>query len=439
MMQTVGKARVRFLLWIAMTAVCIVLSACCARAEQVIVKMWMHEHPPRIAIDKSIIAAFEQANPDVKIQYEVIPVAEYGTKLLTAFASGAGPDLFNQFSGLVAQYYNARVIAPVDFAAMGYADEAALTSQYLNGFDGARFAGRLYGIPTEVSNWACYANNKIWKEAGLDPGHDFPTTWEALPAIAEKLTQRDANGVPLRRGFDFNWSNRNAVWMTSSTMLHQLGGNIVDEASYKATLDTSAGRRVMQYWADWANRRRLGGPQYTDSRTDFLAGRLAMECSFGIWGVPQMKDAKIDYTVKPAPRFADAVSDNGFDAYAFYMMVNARSPAVTQKAAWKLARSYVDHATDLFTGAGLFVPRKEVMDLPSYKADPTSAVFIEELKKAKFSPRVVGYDQVADTILRGRDRMVQGGEPVADVLPAMNDDMNAILRRERARAEAMAK
>ncbi len=99
----------------------------------------MREHPPRIAIDKSIIAAFEQANPDVKIQYQVIPVAAYGTKLVTAFASGGGPDLFNQFSGLVAQYYHARVIAPIDFAAMGYADAAALTSQYMNGFDGARF------------------------------------------------------------------------------------------------------------------------------------------------------------------------------------------------------------------------------------------------------------------------------------------------------------
>jgi hypothetical protein len=34
---------------------------------------------------------------------------------------------------------------------------------------------------------------------------------------------------------------------------------------------------------------------------------------------------------------------------------------------------------------------------------------------------------------------VQGGEPVATVLPSVNDAMNAILRRERARAEAMAK
>ena len=160
MMQTVEKARGWLLRWIVVAVCVIVIGPVRASAEQVVVKMWMHEHPPRIAIDKAIIAAFEQANPDVKVQYEVIPVAEYGTKLLTAFASGAGPDLFNQFSGLVAQYYNARVLAPIDFAAMGYADETALTSQYMNGFDGTRFAGRLYGVPTEVSNWACYAQQQ---------------------------------------------------------------------------------------------------------------------------------------------------------------------------------------------------------------------------------------------------------------------------------------
>jgi ABC-type glycerol-3-phosphate transport system substrate-binding protein len=121
------------------------------------------------------------------------------------------------------------------------------------------------------------------------------------------------------------------------------------------------------------------------------------------------------------------------------MMVNARSPAPVQTAAWKMARFFTDHAAQLFTGAGLFVPRKEVTDTPAYKSDPSAQIFIEELKKAKFSPRVVGYDQVIDTFLRGRDRMVQGGEPVATVLPEVNAEMNAVLKREKARAEAMAK
>ena len=62
---------------------------------------------------------------------------------------------------------------------------------------------------------------------------------------------------------------------------------------------------------------------------------------------------------------------------------------------------------------------------------------MEELKKAKFSPRVVGYDQVIDTFLRGRDRMIQGGEPVATVLPEVNAQMFAVLKREKAKGEAM--
>jgi multiple sugar transport system substrate-binding protein len=195
--------------WIRLAACAMALAwAGVASAEQVTLRMWMHEHPPRIPIDKQIVAEFEKANPDIKIDHEIIPVAEYPTKLLTAFAAGSGPDIFNQSSMLVAQYYNARILAPIDYAAMGLANEAALTSQYSSGFDGIRFQGKLYGIPTEVSNWACFANNAIWREAGLDPDKDFPKNWEGLPAVAEKLTQRDVNGVPRRRGFDFNWPNR---------------------------------------------------------------------------------------------------------------------------------------------------------------------------------------------------------------------------------------
>ena len=407
-----------------------------AEAQQVTLKIWMHEHPPRIPIDKAIVAEFEKVHPNIKIQYDVLGVADYTTKLLTAFASGSGPDVFNQTSALVAQYFTSRIMAPVDYAAMGYADEKALMAVYSTGLDGIRFGGRIYGIPTEVSNYACYTNNAMWKEAGLDPNKDFPKTWEEFPAIAEKLTQRDANGVPRRRGFDFNWPGAGAFWNSFNALLQQRGGNLVDEEAYKATFDTPANQRTVQFLVDWANKHRLGGPQYTDSRSDFLGGKLATDCTFGIWGIPQMHDAKIDFTVRPAPRFADATSDNGMNSYAYYMMVNARSTPAVQQAAWTYVRYYTDQANRLFAGSGLFVPRQEVAAMA---VDANSQVFLNELKKAKFPPRVVGYSQVLDAIMRGRDRMVQGGEPVAKVMPEMNKEIDAILTRERARAEALRK
>ena len=416
----------------------LVLTAGAALAQPVTVRVWMHEHPPRVPIDKAIVADFEKANPDIKIQHDIIPVAEYATKLLTAFAAGSGPDIFNQNSMLVAQYYNARILAPIDYAAMGFADEKALTSIYSSGFDGIRFQGKLHGVPTEVSNWACFANKTLWKEAGLDPAKDFPKTWEAMPAVAEKLTIRDQTGGPRRRGIDFNWANRASFWFMPNTMLHQLGATLMDETAYKVNFDQPAGRKVFQYLQDWALKHRLGGPQYTDSRTDFLGGRLATDCSFGIWGVPQMEAAKIDWSVHLAPRFEGAPSDNGIDAYAFYMMVNARSTAPAQKAAWKFVRFFTDRSADLFAGAGLFVPRKEVTESAAFRNNTAAPLFMAELAKAQFSPRVVGYDPVLDAVLRGRDRLIQG-ETVAKVLPDMDAEVNAVLNRERARAAALIK
>ena len=51
---------------------------------------------------------------------------------------------------------------------------------------------------------------------------------------------------------------------------------------------------------------------------------------------------------------------------------------------------------------------------------------------------MVGYNQVVDVILRGRDAMIQG-QAVETVLPTMDDEVNAVLNRERARAAAMAR
>src|SRR5215469_8585794 len=113
-----------------------------AMAQQVTIKMWMHEHPPRLPIDKHIIADFEKANPNIHIDYTVIAATEYATKLITAFASGSGPDLFNQFSGLVAQYYNSRILAPIDYAATGYGDEKGFSGHFFGGLDGIRFAAK---------------------------------------------------------------------------------------------------------------------------------------------------------------------------------------------------------------------------------------------------------------------------------------------------------
>ncbi len=141
------------------------LASLAGAQDQVTVKLWMHNHAPRVAIDEELIAEFMEENPDINVEYEIVD--DYFTALQTALASGAGPDVFNQFTLFNGQFYAQGLLAPVDPVAMGYQTIEDVYARYGEGFIGERvlagdtFNGELYGVPTELSNYACYANDDL--------------------------------------------------------------------------------------------------------------------------------------------------------------------------------------------------------------------------------------------------------------------------------------
>ncbi|MCF6108427.1 extracellular solute-binding protein [Mesorhizobium muleiense] len=407
-----------------------------ASAQATTVQLWLHEHPPRHVIDEEIIAAFEAQNPEVDVQLTLMNHTDMGTRLLTGLATGSGPDLFNFLSTDIGQYYASGFLAPLDVAAAGFGSAQELDQQFLQGsLAGITFDGVPYGLPTEVSDYYCYANRALWKEAGLDPAVDYPKTWEELIDIAEKLTVRDGAGNPTRRGFDFNWNGNFFMWTQFEPMVRQLGATMVGE-DYTAHLNTPEVAKVYQYWADWANKYRLGGSQYPYSREAFYAGEIATDCSIGIWGVPLMAQNKIDFSVFPVPRWSDAKSDNGFGNYAYYLMVNKRSTPEVQAAAWKFARFYTTYQAKLFTDAGLFVPAPETIALDAAKSTAGMDVYLSEFSKSFFPARIAGFAAVGDAFVRARDRIVQGNEEIAPVLESLQAEVDGILASEKAAAEA---
>jgi maltose-binding protein MalE len=64
----------------------------------------VHEHPPRLQLDHELIAELEKQN-HIKVDLTIIPTGDFDSKLEVAFASGAGPDMFNQSSFAFGQYY----------------------------------------------------------------------------------------------------------------------------------------------------------------------------------------------------------------------------------------------------------------------------------------------------------------------------------------------
>lgn len=401
-----------------------------ALADDVTVKVWMHDFAPRRPLDDRIIEAFEAENPNIDIDFEAIPFGTFSARLVTSFAAGTGPDLFNQLSTELGQYMNSGFIAPFDYEAMGFASHAEAERQYGFGLDGAVFDGEAFGAPTEVSNWMCVANNALWEAAGLDPAVDAPTTWEEMAEVAEQLSVRNEDGVLTQRGFDFNWELPIYFWLTFNPMVSQLGGELIDEETYEAKMNTPEAAQVLDFLADWVNEKRLGGPQYTPSRDAFRSGELATDCTFGIWVAAELRDRDLDYTFFPAPRWEGAVSDNGLDAYYFYLMANAGSDPEVREAAWKFARFYTDFGQELYSEAGLFTTQPDVLE-NAIASDPDVRLFLDELEKSNHSPRVAGFNEIGDMLVSARDRVLNG-EPTDDVLADLQQQATATLDRLKA-------
>jgi multiple sugar transport system substrate-binding protein len=403
-----------------------------ARQDTVTVKLWMHVHPPRIPLDEELIAKFEEENPNIKVEYTTIPDQEWDTALNTALASGSGPDLFNQATFAIGQFKADDILAPINPQAAGYADQAAVVAAYEAGesvLAGATFDGVLYGLPTEVSAYACYTNNTLWEAAGLDPVNDFPKTWEEMKVVAEKLTVRDSSGALVQRGYDFHWGNSIFMLLIFNPMVQQLGGNMIDETNYTAAIDTPEVKQVMQYYYDWVNTWKLGGPQYDIDRDAFLAGNLAIDCDFGNWGVPQMVDAGIEYTIHRVPVWENAVSNNAFANYAYFFMVNQYSSDEVQAAAWKLAGYLTSEPGKYLDVAGLFQPKADYVASDAFKQNTIMPIFLEELAISSYHPRIAGFFEVCDALFRARDRVVVGGENIDTVLKDTQSEVTDILDR----------
>ena len=407
--------------------------------DQVTVTVWMHNHAPRVAIDEEIVAEFMEENPDIIVDYQIVD--DFFTALQTAMASGAGPDVFNQFTLFNAQFYAQGMLAPVDPVAMGYQTIEDVYAHYGEGLIGETvlagdtFNGVLYGLPTELSNYACYTNDDLWAEAGLDPAMDFPTTWEGLAEVGEMLTKRDENGTLVQRGYDFNWSANIYMMLHFDPMVTQLGNSMIDEMTYTADINNENVKRVMQYWKDIVDENR-GGPQYTVSRNAFNAGELATECTFGNWGTPGMDAAGINYSIHNVPRWDDAVNDLGFATYAFYLQVNANAPREVQEAGWKLIAKMTSQPDRYLNEAALFQPVASYLATDEFAGNEIMPVFLDELYRGEYHPRFAGFAEVGDALGRARDRIILGGEDMDAVLQDAEDEVNAILERAQADIEA---
>lgn len=362
----------------------VTVSAALAEVE---LTYWTHEDPNRTEIENRYIKEFETANPGVTVKRVTSPSKKMAEKALTAFAANRGPDMFNlQIEDEYAYIVNRR-LAPIDFKAAGYPSVKAIYDAYLPGvLDPATFEGKLYGLPLELTNWSIYVNDRIFRDAGLDAGKDYPKTWEEMVEVSEKIVIREGQIIK-RRGFDFRYP----YYLVSTVpMVEQLGGKLISDDGKRAIINDQAWIKFLTFMKEWGpNGRNLGSPTYTNARRLFNKDKndVAM-CLSGLYQAGRIRKDNPEFhksgewRVIPFPVFKNAAKNVACNYYGHYFVVNAQKPEENRQMTWKLIGHMLGHPEEYLSKVGLIQPTVKLMKSETFKAMPYANVFKEDMERA---------------------------------------------------------
>lgn len=136
----------------------------------------------------TMVEEFQEENPNVKLELQELPQADFETKTQAQAAAGELPDIFFMKGSWVTNFLANDSVYDLTDALNSYEHKDA----YREGiFDAATRDGKVYGLPIQnaVTSLVFY-NEALWKEAGYD---SFPTTWEEIYEADAKF---DEMGIP---------------------------------------------------------------------------------------------------------------------------------------------------------------------------------------------------------------------------------------------------
>lgn len=315
---------------------------------------------PRANALRENIAAFEEANPNIKIDLSVVSLGDMISRLPQAAAAGQAPDVFKMFTPQVPQMAAAGAYTPLPEAALEV-DDWLRPADTLAGPDGAQVA-----VPYEYRTCALYYNQKILDEIGVTA----PTTYDEVVDVAAKAAAAGYTGF----GTGFSDTDNSAIIATFfDCFMSQVGQDIwnedgdVDYAGKKAD-------EFGDFLADLRDAKALGSSVVSDSYSTVTDGLANGTVAMAILGTERIVTFG---TTNPDLKWADlpraSTGDTSGATFGWTMGIGAGSKKVD--AAW----TFINYMTGADAAEGLAsggeVPtRASSYDAPFFSTPEADAV-----------------------------------------------------------------
>lgn len=190
------------------------------------------------ALNKTLIPAFEKANPGITVKYTDIAYNSLLQKLTTSAAGGELPDLVRSDIGWVPEFAQLGVFEPLSTTMPGY--KALAAKDYPGNLATNLYKGKYYGLPLDTNTRVLITSQAALAKAGLSTP---PTTFAGLSSMAAKLK---GTGTALFADSGLQaWNISPWIWSG--------GGEVTNKAETKATgyLNSATNVKTIQMLVNW--------------------------------------------------------------------------------------------------------------------------------------------------------------------------------------------
>lgn len=410
-------------------------------AEEIRYLLWDAAQKPAY---QACAAAFEQANPDLKVKVVQKGWGDYWTELTTGFIAGTAPDVFtNHLSRYPEFVANGQLL---DLAPLIARDKLATDVYYPGLYEAWSRGDQQYGLPKDWDTIALVYNKAMLKDAGVTPEELRELNWNprdggSFGTMIARLSRDEAGHDGLSPDFDpkkvkvRGFQTSGAGGMSGQTEWSHFavsnGFRYYDgpwsrhfnyaDPKLAETLSWLAELSKKGYSAPLSDVSKLGASAL------FAAGKVAMVPD-GAWMVGWYKDNarfEVGYTLLPAGPQGRATMFNG-------LADSIWSGSKHKEAAWKWVRFLgSSDCQSIVARSGVVFPAIRDLTETTLEARRAKGIdasaFVEMTQAKTFLPPIADRaSQINTVVLSAIENVLLGKAEAQPALSAANAKVNEI-------------
>lgn len=370
---------------------------------QVVLEWWQFWTDPVIKpVIEEMVAEFEAAHPNIKVNVSDLTWANGHEKIVVAFSSGTAPDIIELGSDWIPEFSSSGQLASLS------GNLPADTSLFF-GWQPTEYDGETYALPWIMGTRVLYINRDLMVEAGFEDDY-APANWPQMKEICYKI---DSLGNDIY-GFGSNAAEKHRLYKKWMPFFWSIDGRIISRDGKYSVISSDKAYRALKFYKELTDSCSLIDTQRR-LEDAFLAGKVGVIMS-GDWLLKRIhnEDHQINFltSIMPGPKFPGKSFAGGE-----YLAVNAASS--NKDAAVEFAAFITGKDNQLkFCKANFSMnpSHKEAARDTFFTEDINRKTFVMQMNMTRMPPAVPEWVYIEDIIETTLEDVLFNEAPMAESL-----------------------